>query len=137
MDLLHGAAWSFFFLHKPQIRQISLSSSLFIPCWMRMNYDLLLQIFEYLMLPLLLRLTAHSKPFQVLQLLLFISSKFHGSTFFLQYDHYSKQPHFFQKLIFRTYQVLSNSHQFAQERVLNIQYCWYKKIQIIRVERIK
>ena len=114
MQVKHGSfTWSsliFFFLHKPQIRQISLSSSLFIPCWMRMNYDLLLQIFEYLMLPLLLRLTAHSKPFQVLQLLLFISSKFHGSTFFLQYDHYSKQPHFFQKLIFRTYQVLSNSH---------------------------
>ena len=64
-----------FFLRKPQIRQISLSSSLFIPCWMRMNYDLLLQIFEYLMLPLLRRLIVHSKPLQVLPLLLFISSK--------------------------------------------------------------
>ena len=64
MQVKHGSfTWSsliFFFLRKPQIRQISLSSSLFIPCWMRMNYDLLLQIFEYLMLPLLLRLTAHS-----------------------------------------------------------------------------
>ena len=70
MQVKHGSfTWSsliFFFLRKPQIRQISLSSSLFIPCWMRMNYDLLLQIFEYLMLPLLLRLTVHSKPFQVL-----------------------------------------------------------------------